>query len=49
VLFDQGDTYLLTVNIRERQTAEARLRLVEVLLEYQRDAAALRAARVETF
>ncbi len=49
VLFDQGDTHLLTVNIREQQTAEARLRLVDALLDYQRGTAALRAARGEAF
>jgi outer membrane protein TolC len=48
VLFDQGDTHLLTINIREQQTAEARLRLVDALLDYQRGQVALRAARGET-
>jgi outer membrane protein TolC len=48
VLFDQGDTHLLTINIREQQTAEARLRLVDALLDYQRGRVALHAARGET-
>jgi outer membrane protein, heavy metal efflux system len=47
-LFDQGDTHLLTVNIREQQTAEARLRLVDALLDLQRGKVALQAARGET-
>jgi outer membrane protein TolC len=45
--FDQGDSHLLIVNIREQQTAEAELREVEALLDYHRAAADLKAARGE--
>lgn len=43
--FDQGDSHLLMVNLREQQTAEARLREIDALLDYQRASAALNAAR----
>lgn len=45
--FEQGDSQLLIVNLREQQTAEARLREVDALLDYQRAFAALQAARGE--
>lgn len=47
--FEQGDSQLLVVNLREQQTAEARLREVDVLLDYQRALAGLKAARGEGF
>lgn len=43
--FAQGDSNLLIVNLREQQTAEARLREVDALLDYFRAEADLRAAR----
>lgn len=43
--FEQGDSHLLIVNIREQQTAEAELREVESLLDYYRAVADLQAAR----
>lgn len=45
--FEQGDSHLLTVNIREQQTAEAELREVDALMDYHRAVADLRAARGE--
>ncbi len=42
--FDLGDSNLLFVNLRETQTAEARLREIDALLEYHRAVAAFRAA-----
>lgn len=45
--FEQGDSHLLIVNVREQQTAEAELREVEALLDYHRAIADLRAARGE--
>lgn len=45
--FNQGDSHLLIVNIREQQTAEAELREVEALLDYYRASADLKAARGE--
>ncbi|MFO0665425.1 MAG: TolC family protein [Polyangiaceae bacterium] len=43
--FEQGDSHLLIVNLREQQTAEARLREVDALLDYFRSKADLRAAQ----
>jgi outer membrane protein TolC len=43
--FEQGDSHLLIVNIREQQTAEAELREIEALLDYHRSVADLKAAR----
>lgn len=43
--FEQGDSNLLIVNLREQQTAEAQLREVEALLDYFRAQADLGAAR----
>lgn len=43
--FEQGDSHLLIVNLREQQTAEAQLREVEAVLDYFRAAADLEAAR----
>ena len=45
--FDQGDSHLLIVNLREQQTAEAELREVDALFDYQRAVVDLRAARGE--
>jgi outer membrane protein TolC len=45
--FEQGDSHLLFVNLREQQTAEAELRAVDALLDYQRALVDLRAARGE--
>ncbi len=45
--FEQGDSHLLIVNIREQQTAEAELREVDAFLDYYRAAADLTAARGE--
>lgn len=45
--FEQGDSHLLIVNIREQQTAEAELREVDAFLDYHRAAADLKAARGE--
>lgn len=42
--FELGDSNLLFVNIRETQTAEARLREIDALLDYQRAVASFRAA-----
>lgn len=47
VRFEQGDSNLLTVNIREQQTAEAELREIEALFDFHRAVADLRAARGE--
>ena len=43
--FEQGDSHLLIINLREQQTAEAELREVDALLDYQRAVVDLRAAR----
>lgn len=43
--FEQGDSNLLLVNLREQQTAEALLREVDALLDYHRAQADLAAAR----
>jgi outer membrane protein TolC len=43
--FEQGDSHLLIVNLREQQTAEAQLREVDAVLDYFRAAADLEAAR----
>lgn len=43
--FDQGDSHILMVNIREQQTVEAELREVEAQLDYHRAFADLKAAR----
>jgi outer membrane protein, heavy metal efflux system len=43
--FDQGDSHLLIVNLREQQTAEAELREVDALLDYHRAVVDLEAAR----
>jgi len=45
--FEQGDSHLLIVNIREQQTAEAELREVDALFDYHRAAADMKAARGE--
>ena len=45
--FEQGDSHLLIVNIREQQTAEAELREVDAFLDYHRATADLKAARGE--
>lgn len=45
--FEQGDSNLLIVNLREQQTAEALSREVEALFDYFRAQADLRAARGE--
>jgi outer membrane protein TolC len=42
--FELGDSNLLFVNIRETQTAEARLREIDALLDYHRAVASFRAA-----
>jgi outer membrane protein, heavy metal efflux system len=47
VRFEQGDSHLLIVNVREQQTAEAELREVDASLDYHRAVADLRAARGE--
>lgn len=43
--FAAGDSQLLIVNLREQQTAEARLRQIDALFDYHRALADLRAAR----
>jgi outer membrane protein, heavy metal efflux system len=43
--FEQGDSNLLLVNLREQQTAEAQLREIDALLDYYRARADLAAAR----
>jgi outer membrane protein, heavy metal efflux system len=43
--FEQGDSNLLIVNLREQQSAEALSREVDALLDYFRAQADLRAAR----
>ena len=45
--FEQGDSHLLIVNLREQQTVEAELREVDAFLDYYRAAADLKAARGE--
>ena len=45
--FEQGDSHLLIVNLREQQTVEAELREVDALLDYHRAIADSRAARGE--
>ncbi|MEY4578644.1 MAG: hypothetical protein RL701_3347 [Pseudomonadota bacterium] len=45
--FEQGDSHLLIVNIREQQTAEAELREIEAFFDYHRAVADLKAARGE--
>ncbi len=45
--FEQGDSHLLIVNIREQQTAEAELRETEAFFDYHRAVADLKAARGE--
>jgi outer membrane protein, heavy metal efflux system len=45
--FEQGDSHLLIVNLREQQTAEAELREIEAYLDYHRAVADLKAARGE--
>jgi outer membrane protein TolC len=47
IRFAHGDSQLLIVNLREQQTAEARLREVEALLDHQRAHVMLKAARGE--
>lgn len=47
IRFEHGDSQLLIVNLREQQTAEARLREVDALLDHQRAHVMLRAARGE--
>lgn len=47
VRFNEGDSTILIVNLREQQTAEAELREVEALFDYHRARADLRAARGE--
>jgi outer membrane protein TolC len=42
--FELGDSNLLFVNLRETQSAEARLREIDALLDYHRAVAAFRAA-----
>lgn len=43
--FDLGDSNMLTVNLREQATAEARIRRVDALVDYQKAVAAYRAAQ----
>lgn len=43
--FDLGDSNMLTVNLREQATAEAKLRRASALVDYQKAAAAYRAAQ----
>ena len=45
--FDQGDSHLLIVNLREQQTVEAELREVDARLDYHRAIADSKAARGE--
>jgi len=47
IRFEQGDSHLLIVNIREQQTAEAELRVVDAFVDYYRSLADLQAARGE--
>lgn len=42
--FDQGDSNMLTVNLREQATAEARLRRLDAVADYHKAVAAQRAA-----
>lgn len=46
--FDLGDSNMLTVNLREQATAEAKLRRVDALVDYQKAVAAYRAAQGQT-
>ncbi|MBK8255979.1 MAG: TolC family protein [Polyangiaceae bacterium] len=43
--FDLGDSTMLIVNLREQATAEARLKRVDALVDYQKAVAAYRAAQ----
>jgi outer membrane protein TolC len=45
--FDLGDSTLFLVNQRERATAEARVKLIEIQAEYEQSVAAYRAATVQ--
>ncbi len=45
--FEAGDSTLFVVNLREQATAEARIREVDTLLDWQRASAAFRAATAE--
>ncbi len=45
--FEAGDSTLFVVNLREQATAEARIREVDALLDWQRASAAFRAASAE--
>ena len=45
--FELGDSTLFLVNQRERATAEARIRLIEIQAEYEQAVAAYRAATVQ--
>lgn len=45
--FEQGESHLLLLNIREQQTGEAGLRELESLLDYHRAVADLEAARAD--
>jgi outer membrane protein, heavy metal efflux system len=47
IKFQQGDSHLLIVNLREQQTSEAELRQVDAELDYFRAIADLRAAKGE--
>lgn len=47
VKFQLGDSTLFLVNQRERATAEARLKLIEIQAEYEQAAAAFRAVTVQ--
>lgn len=47
VKFQLGDSTLFLVNQRERATAEARLKLIEIQAEYEQAAATFRAATVQ--
>jgi outer membrane protein TolC len=45
--FEAGDSTLFVVNLREQATAEARVREVDALLDWQRASASFRAATAE--
>jgi outer membrane protein TolC len=47
IKFQLGDSTLFLVNQRERATAEARLKLIEIQAEYEQAAATFRAATVQ--
>jgi cobalt-zinc-cadmium efflux system outer membrane protein len=47
--FDHGDSNLIFVNLREQTAAEAAIREVDALLDYQRSLAFYRAALAKTF